>query len=116
MRDRDELEALVAYYESELGIMQEATHVDALCTKYRLTLSQARVLLPLAISERVMNVNQLFDAIPHVKDGDETTAIRLHVWGIRRKMGMDTVRTIPGLGYKITPSGKEAVQSALEAA
>ena len=114
MRDRDELEALVAYYKSELGLVTEATQVAKVRLKCNATNSEARVLLALyGAKGRILSQDALFEIIPHVKDGENSGAIRMHVRALRRKIGPEVVTTTPGLGYQIGQLGRETVEQCL---
>lgn len=113
MSDRiADLEAEVAYYRSELGIAQEATRVHNIRLKCRATNSEARVLLALyAAQGRVLSQDALFDAIPHPADGQNSTAVRMHVRALRQKVSPDVIDTAPGLGYRIGAAGKLIIET-----
>lgn len=119
MNDADriaDLEARVAYLESELGLTVELDQVHQVRQALNVTQTHAHFLLTLyRCHGRSLSYEQLDERIPAVVGRGEAprNTIRVFALQIRRRLGPDVVETIEG-GYRLGPRGLALVGRALE--
>lgn len=114
-----ELEEQVVYLRSELGIAIEASATDDMIQAFRLTPFEGLILMALRMAyPRVMTRATLIDFIPPSwrKEDAARTLLDVHVHRIRHKMGQGVIRTVYAVGFRLTPEGLSAVDTAIRGA
>lgn len=113
---REELEEEVAYLRGELGPADDHDR-DKLRLTFGTTLAETCLLSALyAANGRPLSYWLLAESFPPTRmndDRNDVGAVKIWISRIRKKLGADTVRTIYGRGYAITPQGIALVDAAL---
>lgn len=118
-----ELEERVAWLESELGLQNDMTmaerlrrhFIDSCGTGWRgqQRSGGVRVILALfAAKGRAMSRDQLLEAIPPFRGGDDERQPKIvDVWvcWARKAIGRDAISSVWGRGYQLTKAGVERV-------
>jgi DNA-binding response OmpR family regulator len=114
---RDELEAEVAYLRGEVSGSAESTGRDHLRAALGLTESEAAILDALHKAKGAVVVNwRLAEAAPPGRmtyDRNDIAAVKVWVSRIRKKLGAETIATVFGSGYRLSPVGMATVNAAL---
>lgn len=108
-----------AYLESELGLQVARTEVDSVSRGLKVSRSQARILIALYRTRRVLSELELQDAaVARVgcEDADRFHVVQVHICKIRPRLGKDAVLTSRGLGYRLGESGRALLSPILEPA
>ena len=119
MADADriaDLEARIAYLESELGLVIARDHVHLVRRALAVTQSHAHFLLTLyRCRPRSLTYDQLDERIPPVAGRGEAprNTIRAFAMQIRKRLGPDVIETVGG-GYRLGPRGLILVGQAVE--
>lgn len=101
-----------AYLKSELGILTSLDQVADL-QAHGLTPAQAMIAISLYRSGRTMSAIALWEQLPHTHGGEDVKIVNMYVCCIRRVAGADTISTHLGVGYRITPKGRQWVEERL---
>lgn len=111
-----DLEARVAYLESELGLAIGLDQVHQVRRVLNVTQTHAHFLLTLYRRRgRSLSYDQLDERIPSVVGRGEAprNTIRVFALQIRRRIGADALETVEG-GYRLAPRGLDLIRQALE--
>ena len=68
-------------------------------------------------AQRVISQSELIEKVFGGAHAYDTSLVRVHVAGLRRKLGLErnNIRTVPGLGYYFDPAGTDAIPTHLRA-
>ena len=113
-----QLEEEVAYLKSELGIAQDGDAVLALKMRFGMTPNTARFLLRLyRANGRVVTRNVLEDTLMHVTETYEgySDFTKVYAHRARNALGHDTLVTVRGVGYAMSPSGLKRIGDTIDA-
>ncbi len=111
-----DLEARVAYLESELGLSIASDQAHLVRGALNVTKSHAHFLLILyRCTGRSLSCDQLDERIPSVVGRGEAPRNTIWVFAlqIRRRLGSDVIETVDG-GYRLGPRGHVLVGRAIE--
>ena len=50
---------------------------------------------------RILSPEQLKDSLYHFNEGIESNALNVHIHHLRRKLGVDVIKTVRGVGYRM---------------
>lgn len=118
--ERDAALEELAWFRSEASDADEITAATTLARRLGIKRSAVKTLLALyAARGRALTLAHLDEAVPaegNRADGDRNYSICFKVWvhQIRKALGADTIETIYGVGYRLTPKGMGAVASLLK--
>lgn len=116
---REELEELIAYYEDVLGVRENVERVAQLRQAFRLPAGPAWLLSRLVAADgRLFRRDALIDHLPandSSLDRNEKI-IDVYMVRIRKALGADGVETVWGVGWRLTPAGRQRVRAVLEQA
>lgn len=101
-----------AYLKSELGMLATDDQLADL-QAHGLTTSEARVLLSLYGANRTMSPLALFDRLDHRDGGEDIKIVAMYVCRVKKIAGRDSIGTHRGIGYRITPQGRQWVEERL---
>lgn len=112
MCDRcEELSEQVAYYRSELGLIDDNTRAARVRSRFKLSPLEVRIALRLYDAKgRILKLSLICDEL---EIGNLDT-LKTHVCRIRAKMGASAIQTDPHFGYSMTADGMAQVLAALE--
>lgn len=115
--ERDDLRDEIANLRQDLGLATVLDECSRLKTRYGLEPSAAKILLTLyRSSTHVLRFEQVDDVTPatrQFRDRDPSSILKIWVWQIRKRIGRDSIETIWGEGYRLTPLGVSVVARAL---
>lgn len=108
-----ELEAEVAFLRAELGYTRDGDLYVRLRDAWRLTRSEAAMLLRLYSARgRAVPNSVLLEALS--ENDVDPAIVKVRISTVRQKIGQRLIETIWGLGYRLTPEGVAAVLGVIE--
>lgn len=107
----ERMEAEIAHLQSELGLRRSDGEIGAIMSRLDVTPTWARLLRAMYSAKgRVVSHAFLTDMLPF--DG-EKSSLTTTLCKIRKKIGANTIETITGMGYALTPEGMSLVMAAM---
>jgi DNA-binding response OmpR family regulator len=111
------LEEENAWLRDELGLTNSAVKRHGIRKRFWLTEAQADLVLGLCASNRPMSYQRLVEMLPMGADSENPrTLAATHVCRIRKKIGFESVETLPGFGFRMTDEGRQLLAPLLHAA
>lgn len=108
MQSREDLEEEIAYLRRELGFAIDTDKEARVRTKLKLQPQEARLILALNATGRVMSRAHLECSLNRAWDSENIKIVDVYVSRIRKKLP-GSIETFRPYGYAITPQGKAAL-------
>lgn len=107
----EDLIAENAALRRELGLVIEADREARLKVATGLHTAPARIVLALYRTRRVLTYGFMFDIVD--AEGEVLKIVQIYACYIRKALGFDALQNHYGIGYSLTPRGRQLVEAAL---
>jgi len=99
--------AELAELRSALGLAEMSGSVFAVREALGLSPTTARLVLKLYSAAGRPVEKKALDSV--LSEGVGGQCLKVHIWRIRQLVGSDLIETVPGYGYRLSPSGMDWV-------